>query len=89
MKPDYREILNNNKEEQESIPVGCVLPACQTFVLCPPDVSTGGEGVGPRMNKFEQVSSHGHQMPLARGPVPFLISGLINKMYIMSKCIEV
>ena len=48
-----------------------------------------GRGVVPRMNKFEQVSSHGHQMPLARGPVQFLISGLIHKMYIMSKCIEV
>ena len=54
---------------QEIIPVRCVLPACQPYELWPPDVSTGrGCGVGgPQMNKFEQVSSYGHQMSLAGG----------------------
>ena len=52
--------------EQESIPVGCVLPACQLYMLQPPDVSTRGQ-VGPSVNKFEQVSSYGHQVSLAMG----------------------
>ena len=51
---------------QESILVGCVPPACQPYVLLPPDVSTDWEG--GQLNKFEQVSSYGHQMSLAVGP---------------------
>ena len=31
-----------NEYDQENIPVGCVLPACQPYVLWPPDVSTSG-----------------------------------------------
>ena len=34
-------------------------------MLQPLDVSTGG--VGPQVNKFEPVSSDGHQMSLAGG----------------------
>ena len=33
-------------------------------MLVPPNVSTGGGGVGPHMNKFKQVSSDNHQMSL-------------------------
>ena len=43
----FPHIVENIKE---SIPVGCVLPADQLYLL--PDVSTGGGGV----LKFEQVS---------------------------------
>ena len=48
--------------KQECIPVGCV-------PLASLDVSTGGGRgrVGPQVNKFEQVSSHDHQMSLAVG----------------------
>ena len=50
--------------QQESIPVGCVPPACQPYVLWwSPDVRTGG----PQVNKFEQVFSNCHQMSLAGG----------------------
>ena len=55
----------------------------------PPDASTGG--VGPQVNKFEQVSSDGHQMSLAGGraeAVPCLMSGAIgpgDPMYLMAR----
>ena len=48
------------KFKQESISVGCIMPTCHLYVLLwPSDVSP--------MNKFEQVSSNGHQMSLAGG----------------------
>ena len=47
---------------QESIPVGCVLPACQPNVLQWPD-----GGGGPKVNKFKQISSVSYQMSVARG----------------------
>ena len=45
---------------QESIPIGCVPPACKLYMLkwSPPDVTPECYQV----NKFEQVSSVGHQM---------------------------
>ena len=33
----------------------------------PPDVSIGGAGGDPEVNKFEQVSTDGYQMSLAGG----------------------
>ena len=36
------------------------------FQWPPLDVSSGGVGIGPQVNKFEQVSSDDHQMSLAR-----------------------
>ena len=47
--------------------LGYVLPACQLHVFrWPPlDVSTDNRGVGLQMDKFEQVSSDGHQMSVA------------------------
>ena len=52
------------KYKQDSIPVGCVPPACQPYVFWwpPLDVSKGAGGVGHQVDKFEQVSSDGHQM---------------------------
>ena len=57
--------------KQESIRVGCIPPTCQAYVLRwpPPDVSTGGRGMDPQVNNFVQVSSDGHQMSLAGGPM--------------------
>ena len=52
-----------NNLEQESIPVGCVLPACPPYVLQPPGVSTG-RGC-PQVNKFEQISRDAHEMSVA------------------------
>ena len=52
----------------------CVPPACQLYMLWwPPDVSTGGGGAGPPVNKFEQVSSDGHRMSLARFNVSWVM----------------
>ena len=55
--------------EQDSIPVGCVPPACQPYAFqwLPLDVSTGMGVIGPKVNKFEQVSSDDHQMSVAVG----------------------
>ena len=52
--------------KQGSIPVGCVPPACQPYMLQLPDVSTYWGC--PQVNKFEQVSSDGHRM-LASGTI--------------------
>ena len=62
-----------------------------TIPYVPPDVSSGG---GFELNKFEQVSSDGHQMSLAGGPCPVRSSigeggsrdgGLYNEVqYIMA-----
>ena len=55
--------------EQDSIPVGCVPPACQPYAFqwLPLDVSTSMGVIGPKVNKFEQVSSDDHQMSVAVG----------------------
>ena len=51
--------------EQESIPVGCEPPALSTVCA---SVATRCLHLGARqVNKFEQVSSLGHQMSLAEG----------------------
>ena len=50
------------KMGQDSIP-GCVPPAQWQ----PLDASTGVGGVGPQVNKFEQVSSDEHQISAQRG----------------------
>ena len=48
--------INKIITKQESIPVGCIPPACRPYVLrWSPDVSTCGGG--HQVNKFEQVSS--------------------------------
>ena len=64
--------------KQESIPVGCIPPNCQQYVLQPPDASTSGR-VWPQVNKFKQVSSDGHQISLEGVEpglgVPCLMSG--------------
>ena len=67
--------MGGNKQ-QESIPVGCILPACQPYVFWwpPLDVRTG-EGVGPQENKFEPLSSDDHHMPVAGEKVRCLVSG--------------
>ena len=62
--------LSDAKLKQESIPVGCVPPACKLYVFQrpPPDVTVrrGSEPVqcGP-MNKFAQVFNDDHQISLA------------------------
>ena len=38
-------------------------------------MSVAWGGVGPQVNKFEQVSSDDHQMSVARGKSPGLMSG--------------
>ena len=50
-----------------TIPVGRMPLACQLHMLWwPQDVSIGGGGVsGPQVNKFEWISSDGHQVSLA------------------------
>ena len=47
-------------------PVGCVHPLANCTFRCPSlGVTAGGEGGGgPQVNKFEQVSSDDHQMPI-------------------------
>ena len=44
--------------KQGSIPVGCVMPACQPYV----SVVVGVGSVRPQVNKFEQVSTDDHLM---------------------------
>ena len=44
---------------------GCVLPAWQQYVFQLP--TPGVMRVGPHVNKYEQVSSDDHQMPVADG----------------------
>ena len=65
----FTHVIFNFIQKQESIPVGCILPACQPYVLLwPPDVSTSGGAVKwGLMNKFQLVSSDGHQMSLVGG----------------------
>ena len=50
--------------KQDSIPVRCISPARQpyTFWWPPLDARTSGgcSGVGPQVNKYEQVSSDDH-----------------------------
>ena len=64
---------------QESIPVGCLSPACQPYMRrWSPDVSTRGSR---QVNKFEQVSIDGHQMSLAGvgGPhVPMALYSVVQ-----------
>ena len=50
--------------QQESISMGCMLPAWEPYILQwpPPDVAPGG---CHQMNKFEEVSGDDHLMPLA------------------------
>ena len=58
--------------QQESITVGFVSPACQLYMLWPPDVSTD------QVNKFGQVYSDCHQMSLggaALEPVGLMSDG--------------
>ena len=53
--------------QQESIPVGRVMPTRASYVLQKPsDVTTGRGGV-TRVSQFEQVSSPDHHMSLAWG----------------------
>ena len=44
----------------------------------PLDVSTGGVGVGPQVNKFEQVASDDHQMSVAGLRVGCKFPGLMS-----------
>ena len=54
--------------KQESIKVNSVPRAPQPYVLrWPLVVSTSGVGGGPQVNKFEKVSSNGHQISLGGG----------------------
>ena len=59
---------------QESIQIGCVLSACKPYVLHRPAPDVGGAGC-PQVNKFEQVSSDGHQVSLARGVLDLMSRG--------------
>ena len=52
-------------ERQEIIPVGCVLPACANYTCFTTRCQKWWRG--PEVNKFEQISSHSHQMWLAEG----------------------
>ena len=62
--------------KQESIPGGCVPPACQPYML-QSQMSVPVERGGPQLNKFEKVSSDGHHMLVAgdKAGVPCLMSG--------------
>ena len=44
------------------------LPTIRVSVAMPHDISPGGVGVGPQVNKFEQVISDWHQISLVWGP---------------------
>ena len=56
-------MLDEYKAKQESIPVGWVIPACaDRNCFNSHQMTVAG---GPQVNKFEQVSSGGHQMSLA------------------------
>ena len=62
--------MKENCGQQESIPVGCMLPTCQLIVLQwrSLEVSTCGESCPWGLtNKFKQVFNDGHQTSLARG----------------------
>ena len=53
---------------QESVPVGYVPPACQSYMFWwPPLGISTGVVVGIPVNKFKQVSSDNHQMLVAGG----------------------
>ena len=57
--------------EQENISVGCAPPTCHYTSFGDHQMSVQVEG-DPQVNKFEKISSDGHQMSLARakgGPV--------------------
>ena len=54
----------NREKTQKHFSRTCVV-RLQPYMLQPPDVSTSG--LGPQVNRFEQVSSDGHQMSLAWG----------------------
>ena len=55
--------------KQQSIPVGCVLPASRSYVFqWSSDVSTSEVGVDPQVNKFGKVSSLSPVMWLAGFP---------------------
>ena len=66
---DLLGILYDTLNEQESIPGGCVLPACADRMCFNNDQMSAPVGVRPEVNKFEQFSSDGHQMSLAGVPV--------------------
>ena len=53
--------------QQESLPVGCVPTACKTVCFSVATTRCHSQGMGPQVNKFEQVSSVGHQMSVAGG----------------------
>ena len=61
--------LFNCSSKQECIPVEKAPPARQLhmFWWTPLDVSNSGEGIGPQVNKFEQVSSDVRQMSVPEG----------------------
>ena len=50
---------------QESIPVECGPPTCPTASIITRCFKNVGEGVGPKVNKFEHVSSLDYQMSAA------------------------
>ena len=64
--------FQNLKTKQDSIPAACITPTWKLYVLKfqlpPPDVASGGEGVGFQINKFELVSSNHHPGWLALPP---------------------
>ena len=49
------------RSKQDSIPVGCVPPTSVVTTRC----QYQWDGVGPRVTKFEEVSSVDHQMSVA------------------------
>ena len=53
--------------KQESTPVGCVPPA-HAYHTCFNSQKMPALCGGPQVNKFQQVSSDGHQMSLTKGP---------------------
>ena len=65
---------------QESLSVGCVLPATNRMCFGSHQMSVpveSGSYWGPQVNNFEQISSKGHNMSLAGGQgrgVPHLMS---------------
>ena len=64
----YNFEMPNIFSEQENIPVGCVLHACQPYMLGGHQISVLVGGMGPQVNKCEQVSSDKHQMSLVGEP---------------------
>ena len=60
------------KQNQKNIPVGCVQPVCQPYVLRPPDVSTDRDA---QVNKFEEVFSVCHQISLTGAPISHIRGG--------------